>query len=528
MSFSTVTFVFPYPICSHDVCHIVPMADESVGQLISRVFAALGVHSVSSSGFGIYITPANRWLMRNSLLISYSSVLTSLVPGSQIQIRPYSLNVLEITCLDHKIKLDCGSDQLAQSVLSKAISALKKQDPKFYSGFSWDLFYNGKKVEENSRISSILPIIGPLTIKKGFVKSSIKSPVFGTHLSNALARDGPNHIVPTFFEDILNLIEEKIHEEGIFRKNGNQSFISFLAEQIDKYEKQSEILPIIDRADVHDLSGLLKLYLKSLNEPLIPLTFFQPFDEALRIPDQTKRSLRIRCLLYALPYPNYGMLDKLIKCLQKVLEHTNENKMTMSAIATCISAVIIKNPDPLSNPIETQTVIQSFTCELIKNANIYFHNEPLHFPKGSAVCTQSFIPHSSWKGFLYVPIGSIVTIINKEPEDLMDSWIVQHENNEGAVMSSHFHEEDGTHIIENPDYIIIDLRSAINIKQFVEIIPFYSYESPEKMNQKHENLQNIKFKLNTEISAYKIEQSLERTAIIKALIGQYHAILSEL
>lgn len=82
-----------------------------------------------------------------------------------------------------------------------------------------------------------------------------------------------------------------------------------------------------DHGDIHNISSLLKKFLKELPDPLIPSAMYADFILCGRQSDEEQRTLRLQELVYRLPTAHYHTLKYLMTHLNKVTTYSKENKV---------------------------------------------------------------------------------------------------------------------------------------------------------------------------------------------------------
>eukprot|EP00004_Rigifila_ramosa_P017024 TRINITY_DN4099_c0_g2_i1.p1 TRINITY_DN4099_c0_g2~~TRINITY_DN4099_c0_g2_i1.p1 ORF type:complete len:436 (+),score=121.16 TRINITY_DN4099_c0_g2_i1:90-1310(+) len=138
--------------------------------------------------------------------------------------------------------------------------------------------------------------------------------VFGKTLIEILAKENKSSSqdIPSLVESVTHQLQEKgsLKEEGIFRLSGLSSQIQKLRQRVDR--KQT-----VDYAqqDPHVLTGLLKLYLRELPEPLCTDALFSSFLETATIRDRKERVQATKILLDQMPQSNRALLQHLMKLL---------------------------------------------------------------------------------------------------------------------------------------------------------------------------------------------------------------------
>lgn len=79
--------------------------------------------------------------------------------------------------------------------------------------------------------------------------------------------------------------------------------------------------------DVNVVSSLLKLFIRSLPEPILPNELYGSFIEADKLSDQMHRFMELQSLLGKLPQHNYETLKHLIAHLTTVSKNVAVNLM---------------------------------------------------------------------------------------------------------------------------------------------------------------------------------------------------------
>jgi len=119
--------------------------------------------------------------------------------------------------------------------------------------------------------------------------------------------------------------------EGLFRLSAQSSDVTELKQRLDNGENVnfSKVL------DCHAVSGLIKMFLRELPEPLLTFTQYTSFVLAADIG-------KLRQILAEIPPENYKFLEQFIPFLQQVAEHSAQNRMTISNLAVVFAPGLIR------------------------------------------------------------------------------------------------------------------------------------------------------------------------------------------
>ncbi|XP_067330810.1 rho GTPase-activating protein 29-like isoform X2 [Channa argus] len=213
--------------------------------------------------------------------------------------------------------------------------------------------FHGAECEECS-LACHKKCLETLAIQCGHKKLQGRLHLFGIDFAQA-AKNSPDGI-PFIIKKCTSEIESRaINIKGIYRVNGAKSRVEKLCQA---FENGKDLVELSDLSP-HDISNVLKLYLRQLPEPLILYRYYNDFiglsKECQRVIKNTqaeeKDSLevqlnrvlfKIRDLLCQLPSPNYKTLRYLIAHLNRVTEQVEENKMTASNLGIIFGPTLVR------------------------------------------------------------------------------------------------------------------------------------------------------------------------------------------
>eukprot|EP00127_Corallochytrium_limacisporum_P006835 Clim_evm50s236 gene=Clim_evmTU50s236 len=120
--------------------------------------------------------------------------------------------------------------------------------------------------------------------------------------------------------------------KGLFRMSGSSSRINAARYAVDQgqYQCLEDLTP-------HDCAGLLKLYLRELPEPLVPVNLYETFLAVAAMKDKTRRHEMTRLAVFLLPRTHRHLLVYLLRYFHDLTQSKDTHKMTMQNLATCIA-----------------------------------------------------------------------------------------------------------------------------------------------------------------------------------------------
>lgn len=221
--------------------------------------------------------------------------------------------------------------------------------------------FHGAECEECS-LACHKKCLETLAIQCGHKKLQGRLHLFGIDFTQAAknSRDGIPFIIRKCTSEIEN---RALNIKGIYRVNGAKSRVEKLCQAFENGKDLVELSELYP----HDISNVLKLYLRQLPEPLILFRYYNDFIglakqsqsiiveelEALRLsltpvaPSQVSVELnrvlfKIKDLLRQLPPTHYRTLQFLMEHLHRVTERSDENKMTASNLGIIFGPTLIK------------------------------------------------------------------------------------------------------------------------------------------------------------------------------------------
>ena len=159
--------------------------------------------------------------------------------------------------------------------------------------------------------------------------------------------------------------------EGIFRISGSSSSLRQLADQLCSQQPLN-----LSGYDVHEVASLLKLYLRELAVPVIPLHLYDRFLSVIDHSGVIDEQL-IQQAIQELPAENKSILQLLFAFLDVVTSHQSVNKMSASNLAIVFGPTLLRIEDPLAglqDASEQSTIVQY----LLENHLRFFGDASFH------------------------------------------------------------------------------------------------------------------------------------------------------
>ncbi|XP_065098783.1 rho GTPase-activating protein 27 isoform X2 [Paramisgurnus dabryanus] len=192
-------------------------------------------------------------------------------------------------------------------------------------------------------------------------KGYIRENVFGCHLHNLCTQEKAT--VPSFVEKCIRTVEKKgLGIDGLYRVSGNLAVIQKL-----RFKADHEDLDLDEgNWDIHVITGALKLFFRELQEPLFPYNFFNEFISGIKMADYYKKLSHMKNLVQHLPASNHDTMEALFRHLRKVIQHGDENRMTVQNVAIVFGPTLLK-PEVETANITMYMVFQNQIVEFLLN-----------------------------------------------------------------------------------------------------------------------------------------------------------------
>ncbi|CDK24185.1 unnamed protein product [Kuraishia capsulata CBS 1993] len=167
--------------------------------------------------------------------------------------------------------------------------------------------------------------------------------IFGTTIDEAIALSSAEYqgcVIPSIVYRCLDFLirENAVRQEGIFRLTGLSLEIKSLQKRFDE-NYDCDFYSLAEKPDVHSISTLLKRYLRTLSQPLIPMEMSEGFNNLLKLQetDIQKTAHGFQLLLGSLSREVRDVLRVFLKFLKLVMDNSDLNRMGAKNLSIMMS-----------------------------------------------------------------------------------------------------------------------------------------------------------------------------------------------
>uniref|UniRef100_A0A8C5INP5 Rho GTPase activating protein 45 n=1 Tax=Junco hyemalis TaxID=40217 RepID=A0A8C5INP5_JUNHY len=238
------------------------------------------------------------------------------------------------------------------------------------------VYFQGAECEE-CYLACHKKCLETLAIQCGHKKLQGKLQLFGQDFTKA--SQGSSDGIPFIVKKCISEIEKRaLKTKGIYRVNGVKTRVEKLCQA---FENGKELVEL-SQASPHDISNVLKLYLRQLPEPLMPFRLYNELmglaKESLQGTEAKGRAgkggpelvdrgadtdpvvlslvLKLRELLQELPRENMATLQFLLQHLRRIMEVEQDNKMTSGNLGIVFGPTLMR-PRPTDATISLSSLV---------------------------------------------------------------------------------------------------------------------------------------------------------------------------
>ncbi|KAJ3037668.1 hypothetical protein HK097_003435, partial [Rhizophlyctis rosea] len=166
-------------------------------------------------------------------------------------------------------------------------------------------------------------------------------PHFGVGLIDLMGREGTP--VPGVVTKCVECVEKVgMRTQGLYRVSGTSTSVRSLRGVLDRDPQAVDMEQW--SSDVHNVTGVLKLYFRELPDPLFPRAMYKQFIDAARIEDPRHRLITIHELINQLHDAHYATLQVLAGHLFRVTTYEMDNKMTSQNLGIVWGPTLLDPP----------------------------------------------------------------------------------------------------------------------------------------------------------------------------------------
>ncbi|XP_041699165.2 protein FAM13A [Coregonus clupeaformis] len=181
-----------------------------------------------------------------------------------------------------------------------------------------------------------------------------------------LVKDGVPLVVRSMVEFLR---EHALHQEGLFRVNGNVRAVEGLKQRLEN----GEDVDFLVEADVCTVASLFKQYLRDLPEGLVDSSIQPALIQQHQESSEDGFCSDLRVLLHQLPDIHYSLLQYLCLFLTLVDQRHKENRMTALNLATVFGPNVFHVSSGFDG-IQEQNICNKIMAKLIQNYSSIFNN----------------------------------------------------------------------------------------------------------------------------------------------------------
>ncbi|XP_067352759.1 protein FAM13A isoform X3 [Channa argus] len=218
------------------------------------------------------------------------------------------------------------------------------------------------QVKEDMKKMVQIPILRSRTVATKHTK------LFGASLfelqQKGLVQDGVPVVVHRMVE---HLCKHALHQEGLFRVNGNVRSVETLKQRLES----GEDVDLLSISDICTVASLLKQYLRDLPEGLVNSTVQQALIQHYQECEDDGTWSDMRDLLQQLPDVHHSLLRYLCHFLTLVECNHKDNRMTALNLATVFGPSVF-HVTPGFEAMKDQNICNNIMVKLIQNYSDIF------------------------------------------------------------------------------------------------------------------------------------------------------------
>jgi len=252
---------------------------------------------------------------------------------------------------------------------TKLVKGVVKLFKPFLSNKFWKKLHYINEVKELYQFMNPQQVQLPIELLPS--SSNAKPDIFGVPLEESMRHPMNTYApIPLIVLNCMKyLLKNGTQTEGIFRLSGRAQRIEELK---DAYNR-GEVVDFSNEPDVHVISGLLKLYFRTLPDPVCCHSLYREWIAAYNSQDMESTRIKLRAILKKLPEVNFLTLSSLMGLLSLIKESSEQTKMTAPNLAICWAPNIIRpKEESLSAALVESNIVNNIVSLLISDFIFFF------------------------------------------------------------------------------------------------------------------------------------------------------------
>ncbi|XP_055921129.1 SLIT-ROBO Rho GTPase-activating protein 1-like [Eupeodes corollae] len=207
--------------------------------------------------------------------------------------------------------------------------------------------------------------------KVNLANVQIRPKLFGGSLEEYLKIT--NEPIPLILRSCIRVIRKYgLHSHGIFRVSGSQIEIMNFRESFERGE--DPLVGASDASDMNSVAGVLKLYLRELQEPLFPSKYFGFFISIQHLDSEQEVVGEMRNFFRAISQPVVIVIRFLFGFLNHLSEYSSTNMMDAFNLAISFGPTLMPTPED-KKQVQYQTQLNELIKIIIMNYQEIFPND---------------------------------------------------------------------------------------------------------------------------------------------------------
>ncbi|KAG0039565.1 hypothetical protein BGZ82_007673 [Podila clonocystis] len=236
-----------------------------------------------------------------------------------------------------------------------------------------------------------------------------KQIMFGNGLLDQLELE--QRSVPLVVEKCIEAVDERgLEVEGIYRRSGMAAEARQLVQAYDS-GMHPDLMDSGLYQDICSITSVLKQYLRTLPEPLIPYDMYDDFMEAISLPQNDAKIQTFKDLMERMPFAYYQTLKVLLEHLNRVRELDHINLMNAKNLSVVFGPTLMRNPDSSREILDMTFKNMTIEFFITNTTELFVRNERPSTSSNASGASGGMLPHPGM-GQRQGSIGSIPGLNN--------------------------------------------------------------------------------------------------------------------